>query len=207
MGDAPSHINSSADRRSPLPQDLPLHTLPAGSLLYRIQPAAFSSPLFFGRGLHARFNDPLEDFGVCYASTSPEGAFVETLARAKLQHKSLSLSALNDQVLYCLSCHHDLSVVRLEGHYLLRLGIESSVVNAPDYPPSQDLARRLFDHNARPDALRYPARHNLSLRSLALFERASTHPQYWDFESRGTLLEDREFLGEMIELYELGLVA
>ncbi|RAL23018.1 hypothetical protein DL240_09015 [Lujinxingia litoralis] len=188
-----------------LPESLELTTLKPHTPLYRIQAAGYPSPIFFGRGPHARFNDPAGEFGVCYVSTSPEGAFVETLGRGKLQGQALALSALDDQILYQLTCTQPLRVVRLDGHYLLRMGLESSLINAPDYMASQHLAARLFHHRDQPDALRYPARHDLERRSLALFERASTHAPHWVWESQGSLLANRSFLEAMVERYQLAI--
>ena len=62
-------------------RDLPVEVVPAGATFVRIHRTGLGA-LHFGASGDNRFDDPLGQYGVCYAARSLEGAFAETCLRA-----------------------------------------------------------------------------------------------------------------------------
>jgi hypothetical protein len=156
--------------------------IPAGQRLYRVHRAS-RSPAYFDTGRDGRFNPPeglAASFGTLYLSTSPEGAFIETLGRARY----LVEADIDERRLTICSFSAALRVFRVASranrfrYHGLDLA-HDAVATTSDYSKSQLLAGLVReDSNISFDGISYTARHDNSqlLTSLALFGEPGSHP-------------------------------
>lgn len=166
----------------PLPQpdlhDGPLPLSVFSGPFVRVHQILHSAVYFSRTGRH-RWDDPLRQYGVMYASLDAEGAFVETLlvdAPARISQAyggSIPVSGA-DLDIYGLSevtCTRPLQVVDLRAGGLVRIGANGTVVTGP-HAVSQKWSRALFTHPQQPDAIIGPAKMDLSRFTVAIHERA-----------------------------------
>jgi hypothetical protein len=201
---------ASAPGPPPLPpsglatRPLPLHDCPAGTLLARIHPAHLGA-LFFGplpgsppRG---RWDAPAGEFGVCYLAEEPHAAFAETFLRQPglmvIDHADLE-----SRCLAMAEVRRDLRLVAMHGRGLARMGATAAVCSGP-YAVSRAWARALHDHPAKPDGIRYRARHDDDGFAVALFGRAADAVVLRGSEG---LMERTGQLGGWLDRYGVGLV-
>jgi hypothetical protein len=161
-------------RDHPLPIDVgsqPLELLETSGPFWRIHETSRGA-IFFGRKgrLDYRFDDPAGRHGVLYCSTSPEGAFVETLLKASKARAFVDSARVADCSIAQLTTRRRLRVVNLADNHLARLGCDSRLFSDTAYEVAQAWSAALHDHPAAPDGLFFNARHDPSTRSLALFE-------------------------------------
>jgi hypothetical protein len=114
----------AAPDRSPLPppdlanRDLPTETIPVGARPFRIHRSDLG-PLFFGSMGANRFDDPARSYGVCYLSTTLEGAFAETCLRA-VGARFVAMTFLEARSFTEMEVTAPLLVVSVHGPALLR---------------------------------------------------------------------------------------
>lgn len=199
-GKGPRHPSPHPEPPADLPRRvLPLHAS-AGPWV-RLH-ACGRSARFFGRtGLH-RFDSPAGEFGVLYAAEDDAGAFVEVFGDP-LDVRLLSRADLRHFCLAEVAATRRLSLVDLTGGGLSRLGADGRLAAGDDYGISQRWARALWAHPAAPDGLRYPARHDPSKTSVALFERAEPVVRVRRLRR---LLDDEGRLGRILDRYGFALV-
>lgn len=169
LGDPPSDLSE---------RPLPLETY--SGTAYRIHWLGHN-PVHFGKDKKSRFDDPLGQYGVMYATQTPEGAFAETLLpppgiltpTVTLVRGSVPVSATTIAVhgLANITCSTLLQCVDLTGERLASIGADASIATGP-WRTSQRWSRALFTHPSEPDALLYRCRRDPSSIALAIHERA-----------------------------------
>jgi hypothetical protein len=153
-------------------QALPLETIPAGTVLYRVHRSA-NGPIFFGPGAGKvpvyRFDSAKNLFGILYISREPNGAIVETLCRNP-QFDVIARDDVIERSQTKLICKRDLKLARLYGAGLSQLGLRNDISTGP-YPPCGAWSDALWLHPMEPDGLLYHSRHDPLQICIALFER------------------------------------
>jgi RES domain len=171
--------------------------------LHRVHRAA-RTPLFFGKTGENRFDDPAHVFGVLYAGESEACAFIETFAEP-LDVPFVTLAQLGARKLSVIEVTEPLRLVSLVGADLRRLGADARLF-AGDHTVAQAWARALHEHPARPDGLRYPARHDPGELAVAVFDRAKAKLRAR--VAKHTLADPRaqKLVARLLDKYGLGLV-
>ena len=188
------------------PADFATRVLPLVAVagpLYRVHRRQHH-PLHFGRSGDNRFDDVQRRYGVLYAATTPEGAFIETFAEP-LQAGFVTLALLDARKLSTLSLSEPLRLVDLDGRELRRLGADARLLSGP-HEVAQRWSRAAHEHPQVPDGLRYPARHDPTRYAVALFERARSR---LSAQVAGEVLgaaANRALLAGLLERYGLGLL-
>jgi len=189
-----------------------VHPEPPGDLHDRVLPLIPASgpwarafrldrdPLYFGRGGDQRFDDPAREFGVCYCGADEACAFIETLpaqvtvgATSILGVREAALQARGWATVELLPQTEPLWLVDMTGPGLAHLGANADLSSCPDYAVPQRWSRALWSHPQGPSGLLYRARHDPSLLSIALFDRADgrvamTSRGAWSASANATLL-------------------
>lgn len=169
-------------------------------------------PRYFGRGGDQRFDDPARTFGVCYCGDGPACAFIETLpavvtlgTRSFLAVRAAALQARGWATVALRDPAAPLRLVDLTGPGLARLGAEAALSSCPEYAVPQRWSRALWSHPEAPDGLLYRARHDPSLVSLALFDRAEDQI---DMVSEGAWASsvNRDLIGALVARYGVSLL-
>jgi len=149
-------------------------------------PSCARDPIYFNPRNTARFNAPNGEYGTMYMGDSLACCFVETFGRldtlAATTARSVSEAQLRDLCIARIASVRPLALVDLTGPGLRRIGADARLI-AGDYGESQRWGLAIWAHPTQPDGLLYPARHDPSLQSVALFDRAgdaviagATHP-------------------------------
>lgn len=131
--------------------------------------------IYFNRKNTGRFNAPDEEYGVMYMGGDMACCFVETFGRldtpAGTTVRSVSEMQLINMCISTIRSLRPLALVDLTGPGLRRIGADARLI-AGDYRESQRWGLALWAHPNQPDGILYPARHDPSLQSVALFDRA-----------------------------------
>ena len=165
---------------------------------------AAKAPLFFGSTGENRFDDPRQDFGVLYTGESPACAFIETFGDP-LDIPFVTVAQLEARKLSLVELAAPLRVVSLDGADLRRLGADARLF-AADHAVAQAWSRALHEHPARPDGLRYPARHDPGELALAVFDRAKRNLRARVAKHTLAGPENRTLVAELLDRYGLGLL-
>lgn len=150
------------------PADLSTHPLP----LVEVGPPWFRcgrsgrDPIHFGRTGISRFGDPDGAFGVLYAGTTAETAFIEVFG-GKLVISSGELAARS---LWTLTVNWTERLVDLTGDSLPSLGIDARIW-AGEHAPARAWSRAFFEHRDQPGGILYRSRRDPSRLAIPLFER------------------------------------
>lgn len=190
----------------PPPDDLSRRDLPLVQIsgpLHRVHRAS-RAPLLFGTTGDNRFDDPRRAFGVLYAGESEACAFIETFAEP-LDIPFVTLPQLRARKLSVIEVIEPLRLVSLVGADLRRLGADARLF-AADHAVAQAWSREVHDHRARPDGLRYPARHDPGELAVAIFDRAK--PKLRARVAKHTLADPQtqKLVARLLDRYGLGLV-
>ncbi|ASW04712.1 hypothetical protein CKA34_01490 [Rhizobium sp. 11515TR] len=164
--------------------NLPITTIPAGSVLHRIHRSSFD-PVFFGPGAGHdpiyRFDSASGRFGVLYIGHAFAGAFAETILRNP-QRLMVAEREIVTRSVTELTSRTALRMVTMHGAGLQILGTDNSISTGP-YEPCGAWADALWDHPEEPDGIAYLSRHDPSEVCYAVFERKpiafeakATHP-------------------------------
>lgn len=155
------------------PEDFSARNLPireVAGTLFRLFPAAYDEPLYFGRSGDNRFDSPDGAYGVLYAAEDVTGAFIETFGR-RLGRNLITGHELRTKHLVRLDPARPLRLADLVGAGQSKAGVDGRLFTS-SYSVSQAYSRAIHEHPAHPDGIRYPARHDNEQVSVALFERA-----------------------------------
>jgi hypothetical protein len=159
-------------------RSLPLLTVPAGTLLFRVH-QVIHNPIFFGPAIDPatgarlpptnRFDSLRGAFGVLYFGKQLEGAFAETVLRNPLRRfvsqRYVTLRAVSE-----LTASRNLKVVDLHGPGLSAVGLTNAISTGP-YNPCWAWSDYLWSHRDRPDGVAYASRHDPLQICYAIFER------------------------------------
>jgi hypothetical protein len=127
------------------------------------------SPIFFGRTLENRFDDPRREYGVLYAAETLDGAFIETFGRNPGLN-TVSEGQLSQRSLARIEMARPIRLVDLTGPGLARIGATAAIL-AGRHDRAQAWSRALWSHPVLPDGLLYRARHDPSCFCVAIFDR------------------------------------
>jgi hypothetical protein len=177
----------------------------ANTSLYRIHQTRYSARFFTRRGLNNqvyRFDDPIGEYGVLYASPSFEACVAETIFRSRFQTgpllietdeltgRSISRIGVADRSKLTLA---NLTVP------LFPIGGSNEISSAGDYAATNAWSRAFYEHPSKYDGLYYPSRYS-NLPSIALFDRV-------DAMILGTIpLTSDVRLAELLDKYQIALV-
>jgi hypothetical protein len=192
----------------PPPADLATRALPIARLdrgWYRIHVCAHGA-LIFNRRPVARFNATAREYGTMYVGSELACCFVETFGRLDTGSGTTVRTVSQAQLLAaCLSeivPVQPLTLVDLTGPGLRRLDADARLF-AGDHAESRLWGGALWAHPEQPDGLLFPARHDPSLLSVAVFDRAQAVVQAGTPQSLGTL--PLSVLGTLLDRYDFSL--
>jgi hypothetical protein len=188
-----------------LPARLPLATIRAGTLLWRVHRETREA-VWFGvdrsRTPMGRFDAPAHEFGVCYFGDGVAVAVLETVVRAR-QLPLVPRAELATRVVSQVMVGADLRVAQLEGAGLPVLGVDAGRLHAGDYAECQRLALDVYRHPDEADGIQYRSRWDNSLLCWALFDRAADRLAVVG----GTLaLGDERVSGPVLDRYRIGIL-
>lgn len=180
-------------------RELPLETIPDGARLTRIHRSDLG-PLFFGSTGGNRFDDPAQSYGVCYLSTTLEGAFAETCLRS-VGARFVALTFLEARSFSEIEVTARLHLVSFHGPGLAQIGATGAVTSGP-HVVAQQWSRAIHDHPAAPDGIAYRSNHDNGEICVALFERAGDRLAPGNSQP---MTIDSVRLAELLARYKVGL--
>jgi hypothetical protein len=180
-------------------RDLPIEAVSVGTRLVRIHLSDLG-PLFFGSTGGNRFDDPAKAYGVCYLSTTLEGAFAETCLRA-VGARFVALSFLEARSFAEIEVTGTLSLDSVHGPGLAQLGATGAVTSGP-HSVAQQWSRAIHDHPTAPDGIAYRSNHDNGELCVALFAHAGNRLAPHDPQR---ITRDRVRLAELLARYKVGL--
>jgi len=185
--------------------DLPdqLHTEASPLVLYRIHHKDYH-PVFFGKTGDYRFDAPDQGFGVLYAASAPEGAFVEAVLRQKTGRpgRFIARTYLATRKLSVLHLERSVTVTKLHGNGLARNHANSEISAIEPYTSSQQFSRALFLHSNAVAGLSYRCRHDNEQIAWALFDRSEHLLARIDIPDT-TLDQDEDWLEQLQDRYDI----
>jgi len=98
-----------------------------------------------------------------------------------------------------------LRIVDFTGMGLSLLGADERICGGGEYGPAQAYSRAVWEHPARPDGLCYRARHDPSLLSIAIFDRAQPRLRALTLGSL-THRTNRPRLARILARYRVGIL-
>lgn len=210
-GSTENRVEASRADLGPLPSppaDLDSRALPIEQISrtwYRIHACAHEA-LYFNRQPVARFNAPAGEYGTMYLGSELACCFVETFGRLDTAAGTTVRSVSQAQLLAaCLSeivPTRALVLVDLTGPGLRRLDADARLC-AGNHAEARPWGRAFWAHPAQPDGLLFPARHDPSLLSVALFDRAGSAVQAGALGSLDAL--PLATLGALLSRYDFSL--
>jgi hypothetical protein len=192
----------------PPPADLAARALPIVHLdrrWYRIHACAHGA-LFYSTQPVARFNAPAAEYGTTHLGDDLACCFVETFGRLDTAAATTVRTVGQAQLLAaCVSeivSTRPLTLVDLTGSGPRRLDADARLF-ASEHAVARLWGRALWAHPSQPDGLLFPSRHDPSLPSLALFDRARDAVQAGAPQSLATL--PLTVLGALLDRYDFSL--
>ena len=173
------------DRMLPDPHPLPPADLPARELpiimrdgpWVRLHQPAYAA-LHFGASGRNRFDAPDGQFGVMYAADTLDCAFIETFDRDTSEHGAylnlVAWSEIEARGVAAITPSRSLRLVDITGPGVRRIGADARLATVHDYALPQRWSLALHEHPSMPDGIAYRSRHDPSLTSVALFDRAAS---------------------------------
>jgi len=153
-----------------------------------------------------RFNAPSGEYGTVYLGRDPACCFVETFGRLdsamSTTVRSVSRTQLLDACLSEIIQTRQLHLVDLTGPGLRRLDADSRLF-AGEHPVARQWGLALWGHPSQPDGILFPARHDPSCASAALFDRAQDAVRAGPPRSLGALPNAE--LGAILDRYDFSL--
>jgi hypothetical protein len=166
----------------------------------RTREALWFGPASGRRPIH-RFDDPAGQFGVCYLGTSLEVCFAETFLRNP-PVRIVAIGDLATRSVATIELRRDLLLVPLHGSKLAWVGVTAEVASGSDYTLSQQWSHALWEHKSAPDGILYRPRHEDSVFSVAIFDRAN---DALEVVQEHSLVENPQKLARLLTRYALGL--
>ena len=157
----------------------------------------------FGKGRSCRLDDPLEDYGVCYAGEDLFVAFAETILHDALPTGGRYL--VEEQKLkerHVVTFHGvTLALANMTGPSLKRLGAIQISSELP-YDTPQLWSRAIYMHPQTVDGIQYVSRHVNTGKAFALFDRCRAKLAM----HTSTRLLEHPQLGEVIQIFGVDLL-
>ena len=175
-------------------------SLPAGALIHRFYSALYE-PVFFDTSSNGRLNAPDASYGVLYAAKEESGAFAETFLRVP-GRTLIDTGLLRRKAYVRLGLLTDLTLIKLAGSGLARLGATAEIVHAGlPYDAPQIWSKALWDHPAKVDGIAYYARHDDEALCYAIFDRAKAAVH--EIERQTDL--DQDWFWQLANRYGVGM--
>ncbi|HEX8906269.1 MAG TPA: RES family NAD+ phosphorylase [Longimicrobiaceae bacterium] len=178
--------------------------VPAGSQLWRVHGSSRGAVWFGpaqGDPPRNRFDAPGGEYGVCYFGESPEVAVAETIIRQPFM-RLVQRTTLEARTISRVPVLRDLTLARLHGPGLVRMGIGAEVVHGHPYARCQKLALELWSHPDEVDGIEYRSRWDNDRLNYALFDRAA---DALDAPDRALNLGDPAIFNPILWLYDVGV--
>lgn len=150
--------------------EIELPVLEVQGPLWRLFPAVYDEPLYFGSGGRNRFDAPDGSYGTLYCAEDTPGAFIETFGR-RLGYNLVTGAELSRRHLARIYAEMPLRLADLVGKGQSAAGVDARLFSGP-YAVSQSYSLAIHRHPLRLDGIRFPARHDTEQVSVALYERA-----------------------------------
>ncbi len=179
------------------------HTLPAGTVILRIHPAAHGA-IYFGDKGDYRFDAPDHSFGVMYAGQDDECCFIESFGQTT-SAPAVSGAYIEQRHLSDIKLEVDLMLIDLvESAGLARLGADGRLLTG-SYTVSQAWSAALKEHPSKPGGIRYRSRRDPVRIAYAIYERSIAD---FSVSDRGSLMDpkNRSLLNHLLDLYQVELV-
>jgi hypothetical protein len=145
-------------------RELPLFTLAAETIFYRVHQAKYD-PIYFASSGGGRF-DTAE--GIIYLGIDEYAAFRETIGRFS-KYRLISGEELERRRMSEVKSRRGLSLVDLTGKGLTLLDADARLLTG-DYKIAQQWSKALQNHPSNPDGIYYRSRHDPSRFCLALYQ-------------------------------------
>jgi hypothetical protein len=145
-------------------RELPLFTLAAKTIFYRVHQAKYD-PIYFASSGGGRF-DTAE--GIIYLGIDEYVAFRETIGRFS-KYRLISGEELEKRRMSEVKSRRGLSLVDLTGKGLTLLDADARLLTG-DYKIAQQWSKALQNHPSNPDGIYYRSRHDPSRFCLALYQ-------------------------------------
>lgn len=158
--------------------------------------------MWFGREGTNRWDAPNNEYGVLYLGEDLTAAFAETFLRQR-GVVVISKAELDARRVSTVRALAPLRLVDLTGPGLATIGADASVVHG-NYGTTQHWALALWMHPEQPDGLYYQARHDPSVKCLAIFDRSQSCVQASGSPER--LDANLAALGSILDRYNIGLI-
>ena len=181
-------------------RELPLLTLAAETILYRVHQAKYA-PIYFSNSGEGRFDTPE---GIIYLGIDECVAFRETIGRFS-QYRLISSKELEKRRMTEVKSDRVLSLVDLTGKGLTLLDADARLLTG-SYAIAQQWSKAIQNHPNNPDGIYYRSRHDPSRFCLALYQLQTSSilrvTNTYDFMSDEYL--DR--LAKILDEYQYGLI-
>ena len=145
-------------------RELPLFTLTAKTIFYRVHQAKYN-PIYFALSGSGRFDTAK---GIIYLGIDEYVAFRETIGRFS-QYRLISGEEAEKRRMTEVKSKRSLSLVDLTGKGLTLLDADARLFTG-SYQISQQWSKALQDHPENPDGIYYRSRHDPSRFCLALYQ-------------------------------------
>ncbi len=159
------------------PADIITRRVAAGTIYHRIFDDGHPDPLGFGLA-SSRFSDPRRikrRFGLLYAGSTLEVAFLETIVRDRRNLNPevlwVTMQELDRYAYVAIEVEQELDVVDLRGGNPIVMGIPTDAVRGRAHREGQRLSLSTYRHPVRPDGITYSSRLN-EQENLAIYDRA-----------------------------------
>jgi hypothetical protein len=184
---------------------LPTVRVPAGSQLWRLHRKG-QQALWFGpdpkSGPRNRFDAPGGEYGICYFGDSPEVCVAETIVRQPTT-RVVPRARLEERAVVRVPVVRELTLVRVHGPGLVRLGIGAEVAHGDPYGVCQSLALSFWNHPEAPDGIEYRSRWDNDRFCFALFDRAA---DALDTPDHSLDLGEPRIFNPILRLYDIGVI-
>jgi hypothetical protein len=180
-----------------------LHTLSAGTVIFRMHPGAHGA-LYFGKKGHYRFDAPDGSFGVMYTGEDPECCFIESFGQTT-GTPAVSGAYIEQRHLSQLRLEKGLRFIDLvETAGLARLGADGRLFTG-SYAVSQAWSAALKTHPTKPDGIRYRSRRDPARVAYAVYECPASN---FNLSDQGSLMDpkNRRVLDTLLDLYQVELI-
>ena len=195
---------------APLPHPLPpadfnqisLPITESHQTWYRLNPAPYSSSIYFDKSGRGRFDHPSASYGILYVTEVIEGAFIECFGR-NLGIKAVAEADIKTRNLFEITSERSLIFVDLLGSGLVKIGADARVTSG-SYTVSRAWVEAIYNHPQQVDGIRYYSRHDNDKVCCGLFQRTK---EFLTEKNTFNLVDHHLIkLGEILNHYEYGLI-
>lgn len=176
--------------------------------MFRIGNARYPDPAYYGRALTYRFDASDQSYGVCYVGTTLACCLLETIPlRKRRDSRTLFVHAdvLHQRYATYAMVRRDLRLAWLADAGLVRNGVDMRITGGNNYTISRRWSMTCHEHSLQLDGIFYPSRHENTLYSVALFERAKAALDFtvWGSLTPGAVPDLWEEIVRILDTYRI----